>query len=184
MKVGVLALQGAVEPHLEMFRRLGQPCLAVRQPADLEEIDRIILPGGESTTMLSLLERSELLAPLSEFGRSHPVWGICAGAILIAREVEHPRQRSLGLINILARRNHYGSQLDSFKTPVQVASLTEPIEADFIRAPLLSPLSASVRVLAEHGGAPVLMQEGRILASSFHTELGTNPRLHALFLSL
>ncbi|MBN8550686.1 MAG: pyridoxal 5'-phosphate synthase glutaminase subunit PdxT [Deltaproteobacteria bacterium] len=184
MKVGVLALQGCVEPHLKMLARVGAEAISVRRPAQLEQLDRIILPGGESTTMLLLMEKVQLGPALREFGKTHPVWGICAGSILIAQEVCDPAQSSLNLIPIRARRNFYGSQTDSFKTPLQTDLLKSPIEVDFIRAPLLEPLSRDITVHASHQGHAVLLQRGRILASSFHVELGEDSRLHEYFLNL
>lgn len=184
MTVGILALQGCVDPHVELFERLGAATKRVRRPEDLESIDRIVLPGGESTTMLTLLDKSALGPALLDFGRAHPVWGICAGAILIAREVEHPRQRSLGLIDIVAHRNHYGSQTESFTTEVTIDLFPGPMKVDFIRAPLLKPLSDTVTVHARHEGAAVLLRQGRVMASSFHAELGEDTRLHRYFLDL
>lgn len=184
MTVGILALQGCVDPHIELVERLGAEATRVRRLEDLEAIDRIILPGGESTTMLTLLDKSSLGPALLDFGRTHPVWGICAGAILIAREVEHPRQRSLGLIDIVAHRNHYGPQTESFTTDVTIDLFPGPMKVDFIRAPLLKPLSDNVTIHARHDGAPVLLRQGRVLASSFHAELGEDSRLHRYFLDL
>lgn len=184
MTVGVLALQGCVEPHITMLHRLGVNAIRVRLPSDLEKVDRLILPGGESTTMLRLMERVELTAPLKEFGKTHPLWGICAGSILLATEVRHPEQRSLGLIPVRATRNFYGSQIESFTTPLEIDFLGSAINADFIRAPLLEPLSPEVKIHARHQEMTVLMQHRRILVSSFHVELGQDTRLHEYFLSL
>jgi 5'-phosphate synthase pdxT subunit len=167
-----------------MFERLGAETRKVRRPDDLTMVDRLVLPGGESTTMLALLDKSGLGPALLDFGRAHPVWGICAGAILIAREVEHPRQRSLGLIDIIAHRNHYGPQTESFTAEVTIDLFPGPMKVDFIRAPLLKPLSNSVTVHARHDGVAVLMRQGRVMASSFHAELGEDTRLHRHFLDL
>jgi 5'-phosphate synthase pdxT subunit len=147
----------------------------------------MILPGGESTTMLSLMLRANLFEPLQFFGKTKPMWGICAGSILMAKEVEHPTQQSLGLLSIKATRNFYGSQKESFKARLEVAdevAAGAPLEADFIRAPLLTSLSETVSVLAYLEKQPVLFQQGHLLASSFHTELGTDARLHQYFLNL
>lgn len=184
MKVGVLALQGCVDPHCKMLESIGAQPLRVRSAAQLETIDRIILPGGESTTMLRLLEKTQMTSALRDFGRTHPVWGICAGSILIAREVHDPEQNSLDLIPIRARRNYYGSQTESFKVSLHVEPFALPLEADFIRAPLLEPMSREVKVLARHGDQAVLMQLGKILAASFHVELGSDTRLHEYFLKI
>ena len=185
MNVGVLALQGCVEPHLRMLSKLGVGAAEVRSPADLSLVDRLILPGGESTTMIKLAQRSGLWAALRDFGRAKPVWGVCAGAILISKETVGPAQESLGCIEIRARRNFYGSQLDSFSAEIEIPVLAGGrIHVDFIRAPLLEPLSKAVTVLAQHQGQSVLLQQGRVLASSFHVELGEDPRLHQYFLEM
>lgn len=167
-----------------MFERLGAETRKVRRVDDLAAIDRLVLPGGESTTMLALLDKSGLGPALLDFGRTHAVWGICAGAILIAREVEHPRQRSLGLIDIMAHRNHYGPQTESFTADVTIDLFPGPMRVDFIRAPLLKPLSNNVTVHARHEGSAVLMRQGRVMASSFHAELGEDTRLHRYFIDL
>jgi pyridoxal 5'-phosphate synthase pdxT subunit len=121
---------------------------------------------------------------LEAFGKSHPVWGVCAGAIIIAKEVQNPTQRSLGLIDIRATRNFYGSQLDSFSAKVRITPLGIDTAVDFIRAPLLAPLSPAVEVLASHDGHAVLLKQGNIMASSFHIELGRETALHRYFLGL
>lgn len=182
--VGILALQGCIEPHIQMLHRIGISAVKVRLPEDLKQIDRIILPGGESTTMLSMLERVAMFDSLHSFGMSNPVWGICAGSILIAKEVVHPTQKSLGLINVRATRNHYGSQLESFKAQIQVAGLNRKFEVDFIRAPLLEPLDENIEVLARNKEQTVLLRKGNILASAFHTELGSDPWMHEMFCGL
>lgn len=184
MTTGVLALQGCISPHLEMLSRIGEEALRVTSPEHLTRVDRLILPGGESTTMLSLMERFGLFDSLADFGRRRPVWGICAGAILMAKEVHNPKQRSLQLMDIMAERNHYGSQRESFKASIQIDVIRQSIEADFIRAPLLRPTSKTVQILATHGQDTVLMQQGKLLAASFHVELGDNPRLHEYFLAI
>ena len=182
--VGILALQGAIEPHIKMLEGLGTTCLKITTPQQLENIERLLMPGGESSTMLKLLDKTGLSKAITEFSKTRTVWGICAGAILIAKEVLHPKQNSLGLINIRAHRNHYGSQLESFKTKLNISSLGIEIEADFIRAPLLEPLDKSVQVLATHNQTAVLLKKDNIIASSFHTELGTNNKLHQWFLNV
>lgn len=185
MSTGVLALQGCVEPHLSMLAKLGEPGRRVKSAADLDALDRLIIPGGESTTMLKLLDRTGLERPLLDFAKTHPVWGICAGAILIARQVEHPAQHSLGLMNIRATRNYYGSQRESFAATLDCGEgLAENLAVDFIRAPLLEPLGAEVTVLAKFGEQPVLLRQGPYLASAFHVELGEDTRLHSFFISL
>ena len=182
MKPGILALQGCIEPHVAMFKRLGIDCLKVRFPKELEAIDRIILPGGESTTMLILLEKQGLVEPLLDFGKSNPVWGICAGAILIAKKVTHPEQRSLGLMNISANRNFYGSQRESFSTEIDISSPAIHAKVDFIRAPLLAPLSEEVEVVSKRDEQTIFLREKRMWATAFHIELGEDTRLHEAFL--
>ena len=182
MTVGILALQGCVSPHQVMLAKLGQNSREVRNLADLEAVDRLILPGGESSTMLKLMERQNLLPALREFGKTQAIWGICAGSILLAKEVKNPEQRSLNLIEIRATRNFYGSQLESFSEEIEC--LNKTITVDFIRAPLLEALSNKVIILAKRSEQAILMQQGRILVSSFHTELRADPSLHQYFLSL
>lgn len=183
-RVGVLALQGCIEPHLRMLEKLGARAILVRSIEELGQIDRLILPGGESSTMLKLLGLRQMFDPLKSFCASHPVWGICAGAILLAQEVKNPVQPSLASISIRAVRNYYGSQLDSFKTEVEISCLGVRMQVDFIRAPLLEPLDPSVKVYASHAGRSVLLRQGRVLVSSFHTELGSVAKLHEYFLKM
>jgi 5'-phosphate synthase pdxT subunit len=172
-----------------MLHDLGIETLRVRTKEDLASIDRLILPGGESTTMLRFLKLYDLIPAIQEFARTKPVWGICAGAILVANEVHHPNQDSLGLINISAHRNFYGSQLESFTTPLTIKGLPKPITAQFIRAPLLTTLPGlttldTAEVLATLDGQPVFFAQGKIWACSFHVELGDDTALHELFLKL
>jgi 5'-phosphate synthase pdxT subunit len=200
-RVGILGYQGCIEPHEEIFRKLGVACLRVKTPSDLKLVDRLILPGGESTTMLRFLKLYNMIEPLREFAKRHRVWGICAGAILLAAEVKNPKQESLGLIDITAHRNFYGSQLDSFTTKLKIDLCTEPVEAQFIRAPLLTELSEAssgastakkiahsnsnphpLKIRAELNGQPVFFSQGEIWACSFHVELGSDLSLHRAFL--
>lgn len=134
--------------------------------------------------MLHLMEKAQLTSALRDFGKTHAVWGICAGAILIAQEVTSPEQYSLGLIPVRARRNYYGSQADSFKDSIKIDFLNAPMEVDFIRAPLLEALSRDVRAHATHDGHGVLLQHGHIMVSAFHVELGQDTRLHEYFLKV
>ena len=182
--VGVLALQGCVEPHAQALRSLDCEVTYVREPIDFAAIDRLILPGGESTTMLRLIDLNQLERPLINFAQTKPVWGVCAGAILMAKEVQNPQQQSFGLIDILAERNHYGSQLDSFSAQIEIAPLGCAVEVDFIRAPSLKPLSSAVEVLASYKSEAVLLRQLRHMASSFHIELRPDTSLHKYFLSL
>ena len=182
MTIGVLALQGCVDPHLRMFAAAGISARPVRSVQELAAVERLVLPGGESTTMLLLADRLGLWQPLQEFAAEKPVWGICAGAILLAKEVANPAQRSLQAIDIRAERNYYGSQLDSFACEVSTRLFPTPLSVQFIRAPRLLPLAPAVEVLAQlEDGQPVLMRQGHVLVSAFHVELGSDPRLHGAF---
>ena len=179
MKVGVLALQGAVTPHLQKIEALGATAVRVTTEAHLRNCDALIVPGGESTTMLKLIASNHLFDPLQAFFRTKPVWGTCAGAILLAAEVINPPQQSFAAIQVRAERNAYGSQLDSFTTDVLFSPLNKHITVDFIRAPKIYPLSQSVEVLASHNGTAVCCREGNIVVSTFHTELGASNDMHA-----
>ena len=182
--VGVLALQGCIDPHLTILNKLNIPTVKVRTVEDLSRVDRIILPGGESTTMLKLLGRTGLEGALIDFARTHPVWGICAGSILLATKVSNPSQRSFGLIDIHAIRNYYGSQRESFKTSLSIPLIGNEINVDFIRAPKLEPLRDDVEVLAQYGEDAVLLRAKNIMVSSFHVELSDETRLHQYFAEL
>lgn len=187
--VGILGYQGCIEPHEAIFKRLGVTALRVLSVEDLARVDRLILPGGESTTMLKFLKANNMILAVREFAKKKPVWGICAGAILAAAEVHNPNQESLRLLDITAHRNFYGAQTESFTTEVAIDFLDEPIEAHFIRAPLLSPLSnrpesSPLEIRAFFNDQPVFFSQGRVWACSFHVELGTDTALHEAFLKL
>ncbi|MCB0328545.1 MAG: pyridoxal 5'-phosphate synthase glutaminase subunit PdxT [Bdellovibrionales bacterium] len=179
--VGILALQGCVTPHIEHFKKVGARCRSVRSEAELSDLDGLVLPGGESTTMLRLLKVNKLFDPLREFVSKKPTWGICAGAILLAEEVKNPEQDSLRIVPIRAERNFYGSQLDSFKAEIDISGIDHKVSVDFIRAPRILPLNDSVTVLARHEDAAVMVRFNNLLCSSFHTELGADSSLHGLF---
>jgi 5'-phosphate synthase pdxT subunit len=188
-RVGVLSLHGDFEAHGRAVERAGAQAVYVRTAADLEGLDGLIIPGGESTTMLKLLRMENLLEPLAEFGRKKPIFGTCAGAILLASRVSNPTQESLGLVDLTIERNAYGRQIDSRVVNIDADSSfgtrTRPgsIEAVFIRAPIIRELGPKARVLAEYEGDPVLVEEGRHLISTFHPELTGDSRVHELFLS-
>lgn len=185
MKIGVLALQGAYAKHCEMLLRLGVEVREVRTTHDLAGLDGLILPGGESTTMLRLMRDEGLYEPLFEFSSTHPTFGTCAGVILLAREVTHPVQESLGLLDVSVERNGYGRQIDSFGTQATVKGLSgEPVELVFIRAPIITSLGSGVEVLAKCQDRPVLVRQGHILGATFHPELTTDSRIHQLFLEM
>jgi len=187
-RVGVLALQGDFEAHGKTLEAIGAEPVFVRQAADLESIAGLILPGGESTTMLKLLHREGLFGALREFAAERPLFGTCAGLILMAEHVTHPEQESLRVMDVTVERNGYGRQVDS---RVQRIAPTEEfektagpgdIEAVFIRAPIIRSVGAGVRVLAEYGGTPVLVAQGKHLAATFHPELTGEGRIHQVFL--
>jgi 5'-phosphate synthase pdxT subunit len=182
----VLALQGDVREHVAALAALGAQPLEVRTAADLADIEAIVLPGGESTTMSLLLQSSGLYDPLAErLTAGLPAFGTCAGMILLAADVHdgRPDQRSFGVIDIGVRRNAFGRQVDSFETELEVAGIDGgPVPAVFIRAPFVERAGPAVEVLAEVDGHPVLCRQGQVLVSAFHPELSGDLRIHALFL--
>ena len=183
--VGVLALQGAFAAHERALRRCGVATRQVRVPSDLDGIDAIVLPGGESSTMSNLLVSSGLFEPLAERLRDGlPVLGTCAGMILLADDVldGRPDQRSFAAIDIAVRRNAYGRQNDSFETDIDIVGADRPFHAVFIRAPKLESAGAGVEVLARHEGVTVLARQGAVTVASFHPELTDDAMIHELFL--
>ncbi len=186
MKIGILALQGAVGPHREKLQELGVEPVEVRTPEDLKDLAGIILPGGESSAMIHLLKLNSLWEPLSQFVDERPAWGVCAGSILLASEVLHPAQASLKKMHLRATRNAYGRQLDSFIAILEPSEFWpgDKIEGVFIRAPRLEPMRADVQVLFRHNGEPVMIQEGHWLASAFHPELSLSTSVHKYFINL
>ena len=187
MKVGVLALQGAFARHSEVLTGLGAVPLEVRTPGDLDAVDAMVVPGGESTTMSMLLDSSGLRPSLAErLADGLPVLGTCAGMILLAVRVTAGRddQRSFGAIDIDVRRNGYGRQVDSFEDQLSVTGLDGPFHGVFIRAPVVERVGSDVEVLATVDGVPVLCREGAVLVSSFHPEMSGDGRIHERFLDL
>ena len=187
LRIGVLALQGGVAEHLAMLSGLGAEAVEVRLPAHLEGLDGIILPGGESTTIGTLLVEYGLLEPLRHrIQAGLPAYGTCAGMILLARDLGDVQQPILGVMDIGVRRNAFGSQLDSFEQDLAVAGLDgAPFRAVFIRAPLISRLGDEAEALAWlDDGTPVAARQGHLLASAFHPELGEDARIHRMFLGL
>jgi len=183
--VGVLALQGAFAQHVKTVQQLGSTAIEVRLPADLERVDSLIMPGGESTTMSFLLDSNNLRAPLVERLESGlPVFGTCAGMILLSTEVVdgRPDQTPLGIVDITVRRNGFGRQIDSFETDLDVAGLDSPFPSVFIRAPVVERAGPDVEVLASVDGQPVLCRQGSTMVAAFHPELSGDSRLHQLFL--
>lgn len=184
MTIGVLALQGAFAAHCNKLTELGVDSSEVRTPDDLEGIDALVLPGGESTTMSMLLESSGLFDPIAaRIDDGMAVFGTCAGLILLASEIEdgRPDQRSFGRLDISVQRNGYGRQLDSFETELTTTVADEPLHAVFIRAPRITRTGETVEVLATVRDVPVLVREGNVLGASFHPELANGSRIHRLF---
>ena len=185
LKVGVLALQGAFHAHELILARLGVATTQVRTPQQLDGVDALVMPGGESTTMSRLLTTSGLFEPLVErIADGLAVFGTCAGMILLADDVldGRPDQRSFGALPITVRRNGFGRQIDSFETDLQLVGDDRPYHAVFIRAPRIEHVGTGVDVLARYGDEPVLVRSGRVMAASFHPELGGDVRVHATFL--
>jgi pyridoxal 5'-phosphate synthase pdxT subunit len=185
MKIGIVAIQGDYQAHATMLERLGIAHTYVRLPGDLAEVDGVILPGGESTTHLKVMREEGLFGALGSFATSGGAFfGTCAGAILLAREVHSPAQQSLGLLDVSILRNGYGRQIASDVHEGKSKLASRPLEMVFIRAPIIESIGQDVEVLAEDAGHPVLVQQGRILASTFHPELTDDPTVHQHFLKL
>jgi 5'-phosphate synthase pdxT subunit len=184
LTIGVLALQGAYDAHAKTLTALGAVPKLVRTPADLAGLDGLIMPGGESTTMLKFLERNGFFDILQDYVRTTPTFGTCAGAILLANHVEHPPQRSLGALDITVERNAYGRQIDSTILTAETAVPGGPLEMVFIRAPRIRLAGPGVETLATRDGFPTLVRSGNLMAATFHPELSHDARVHQLFLDL
>ncbi|HVA16309.1 MAG TPA: pyridoxal 5'-phosphate synthase glutaminase subunit PdxT [Candidatus Dormibacteraeota bacterium] len=185
MKIGILAIQGDFEAHARVLEKLGVEYMFVRTPEDLQGIDGLILPGGESTTHMKMLAETGLDEEIRKMaGNGGAFFGTCAGAILLAREVKGPAQASLGLMDITVVRNAYGRQLasDVFLLPTKLSD--ESLEMVFIRAPIIEAVGKGVEVLAERNGKPVLVQQGRMIAATFHPELTGDTKIHERFVKL
>ena len=181
-RIGVLALQGDFEAHESALARAGAEAVQVRTSEELDSVDGLVIPGGESTTMLKLLHLENLMESLGEFGRRKPIFGTCAGAILLATGVENPKQESLGLMDIDVQRNGYGRQLDSRIVTIQPETFNGGgVEAVFIRAPIIRRVGEKARVLAKYGEDPVLVEQGRHMVATFHPELTADARIHRMF---
>ena len=182
--IGVLALQGAYDAHVRTMAALGATSRLVRLPLDLHGLDGLILPGGESTTMLHFLDRNGFFEVLQSYVKSTPSFGTCAGAILLATRVVGPAQRSLGALDITVERNAYGRQIDSSIHTAPTSLPGPPLEMVFIRAPRITRTGPAVDTLASHDGFPTLVRSGNILAATFHPELSDDHRVHQFFLTL
>ncbi len=186
LRVGVLALQGDYDAHASALTDLGADAVLVRKPEQLDELDGLIIPGGESTTFLKFLERDGFLDRLQSFVRARPTFGTCAGCILLAKEVLHPAQASLAVLDATVERNAYGRQNDSAIRMTETTLEGGPLEAVYIRAPRISRVGPEVEVLAERDGFPVLVIEDHLMAATFHPELSdsSDRRVHARFLDM
>jgi 5'-phosphate synthase pdxT subunit len=184
LTIGILALQGAYEAHAKVLTALGATPKLVRLPEDLANLSGLIMPGGESTTMLKFLERNDFFATLQTFVQTTPTFGTCAGAILLAKDVTHPAQKSLSALDITVERNAYGRQNDSVILTAPTSLPGAPLEMVFIRAPRITRTGPAVETLATRDGVPVLVREGHLLAATFHPELSADSRVHQLFLEM
>lgn len=180
-RIGVLAIQGDYAAHAEALAESGAVPMEVRKPEELAGLDGLILPGGESTTMLKFLEKRHFFAALKDFCAKNPVFGTCAGTILLAREVRNPAQRSLGVLDAVVERNAYGRQIDSTILTAETALPGGPLEMVFIRAPRIVATGAGVEVLARREGLPTLVRQGNTMAATFHPELSADRRVHQAF---
>src|SRR5260221_929273 len=186
MKIGVLALQGDFDAHRRRLEELGAEVLLVKKPEQLDEIDGLVIPGGESGTFLKLLGDAGF-EKLKQFVQAKPTFGTCAGAILLAAEVENPQQKGLGALDIRIRRNAYGRQIDSSIREgrlIQDNLGDSPLEMVFIRAPKIEHVGEGVEVIATEGADPVAVRQGRVMVATFHPELSDDPRIHQAFLDL
>jgi 5'-phosphate synthase pdxT subunit len=186
MKIGVLALQGAFLDHAKVLARCGYEAIQVKLPKQLEEIEGLIIPGGESTTIGKLMICFQLKDPIiAKVQEGMPVFGTCAGMILLAKEIDGSDQVRLGVMDVAVKRNAFGRQVDSFEAPVKIAALGEtPFAAVFIRAPYFLEIKPNVSMLAEHDGKVVMARQGNLLACAFHPELTKDDRVHRYFLEM
>ncbi|HRV68750.1 MAG TPA: pyridoxal 5'-phosphate synthase glutaminase subunit PdxT [Marmoricola sp.] len=187
VKVGLLAVQGSFREHGQAFARLGVETLAVRRPAELDACDALVLPGGESTTIIKLLRIFELLDPIrARIAAGLPVLGTCAGMILLADRIlgGTSDQETIGGLDVTVRRNAFGRQVDSFEEDLDFQGLSDPVHAVFIRAPWVEEAGPGVEILAESAGRIVAARQGKLMATSFHPEMGSDERVHDYFLRL
>ncbi len=183
-RIGVLAIQGDFAAHAAALREAGAEPVLVRRPEQLDDIAGLIIPGGESTTFLKFLERDGFLASLQDYVRTRPTFGTCAGCILLAKEVTNPSQQSLAVLDATVERNAYGRQIDSAIETSPTKLEGGPMELVYIRAPRIVKTGPGVKVLAERDGFPVLVEQGHVLAATFHPELSSDRRVHRHFVDL
>jgi 5'-phosphate synthase pdxT subunit len=187
MRIGVLALQGDFGLHARALEKCGVEAVEVRKPPELDEVDGLVMPGGESTTLLKLMDAWDFVPALEKFhSEGKSIFGTCAGLIILAREVESPKQFSLGLIDVTVERNAYGRQRESFEAhgTAKLDGQAIPLEMFFIRAPRIRRVGPGVEVLAEHGGEPVMARQDRVLVATFHPELTDTTTVHQYFCDL
>jgi 5'-phosphate synthase pdxT subunit len=182
--IGVLALQGDYEAHARAFKKLGAHTVLVRKAEELAGLDGLVMPGGESTTMLKFLEKGGFFDALGKFASTTPCFATCAGVILLAREVLNPKQRSLGVLDATVQRNAYGRQIDSTILTLPTELPGGPLEMVFIRSPRITRAAPGVEVFARRDGFPILVRQGHLLAATFHPEMTTDTRVQQLFLGM
>jgi 5'-phosphate synthase pdxT subunit len=184
-KIGVLAMQGAFQKHLDMVEKIGANGIEIRTSDDLDSIDGLIIPGGESTVIAKLLIKNDIINPILERVKSGMgIFGTCAGMILLAKKAEESNQPLLNLMNITVKRNAYGRQQESFEASLKIKTFNEPFPGIFIRSPKITEYSKEIEILGEFEGVPVLAKEGKLLTCSFHPELTGDTRIHQLFLEM
>jgi len=183
-RIGVLAIQGNFAAHAAALTEAGADPVEVRNPDELDQLDGLVLPGGESTTVLKFLDRRNFFDALKAFAHSKPTFGTCAGAILLARDVRNPAQRSLGALDAVVERNAYGRQIDSSILVAPSSLPGEPLEMVFIRAPRIVETGPDVEILARRDDFPVLVRQGKLMAATFHPELSGDRRVHRLFVEM
>ncbi|QUF65449.1 pyridoxal 5'-phosphate synthase glutaminase subunit PdxT [Bacillus atrophaeus] len=185
LTIGVLGLQGAVREHIRSIEACGAAGLVVKRPEQLNEVDGLILPGGESTTMRRLIDTYHFMEPLREFAaQGKPLFGTCAGLIILAKEIQGSDNAHLGLLNVKVERNSFGRQVDSFEADLTIEGLEEPFTGVFIRAPHILEAGEDVEVLSEHGGRIVAAKQDNLLGCSFHPELTDDHRVTELFVQM
>ncbi|SMO93672.1 pyridoxal 5'-phosphate synthase glutaminase subunit PdxT [Melghirimyces algeriensis] len=185
MKIGVLALQGAVEEHVRMLEKSGAEALSVKHPHELETLDGLVIPGGESTTISKLMHQYKLTEPIKQMGLAgKPLFGTCAGLIMLARRIEGVSSCHLGLLDITVRRNAFGRQRESFETALDISGVADDYEAVFIRAPSVTDVGPGVEVLSSVDDRIVVVRQGHLLGAAFHPELTEDHRLHSLFVTM
>ncbi|MCF2716754.1 pyridoxal 5'-phosphate synthase glutaminase subunit PdxT [Paenibacillus sp. UKAQ_18] len=185
MKIGVLSLQGAVTEHIRSVERAGAECIAVKKIEQLNELSGLIIPGGESTTIGKLMRKYDFIEAIRQFSnQGRPVFGTCAGLIVLAKTIQGQEEAHLGLMDITVSRNAFGRQRESFETDLNIKGIEEPVRAVFIRAPLIQSVGTGVDVLSEYNGEIVAARQGHLLASSFHPELTDDYRLHQYFVDM